>query len=161
MKIGILSDTHDHVEETRNAISLLIENGAKQIIHCGDLCAPFMIDILSEFDIKIHCVFGNIDDRYLTTKKAENSKNVKLYGDIAELTIGERKIFVNHFPEISKIAAKSQSYDAVLYGHTHIAIMENIGKTLLLNPGDVMGRFRKPSVAIYDTKTNNATIIKL
>ncbi len=161
MLIGILSDTHDHVEETKKAIKLLLDNDAKQIIHCGDFCAPFMIDLFSEYNVVFHCVFGNIDDRHLTTKKAEASKTVLLYGDIAKIEVENRKIFINHFPEIGKIAAESQEFDAVFYGHTHIAKSEIRGKTLLLNPGEVMNRFGKPSVAIYNTKTNTAEHIKL
>ena len=161
MLIGILSDTHDHIDNAKKAIKLLVDNGTEQIIHCGDFCAPFMIDLFSEYDIIFHCVFGNIDDRYLTTKKAEEKKTILLYGDMARIEIDNKKIFVNHFPEIAMIAAKSNEFDAVFYGHTHIAKEEKIGNTLMLNPGEVMNRFGKPSVAIYDTKTNSAKHILL
>jgi uncharacterized protein len=152
MIIGIISDTHDHVEEAKKAISSLIEAGAGTIMHCGDFCAPFMIDIFAEYDVLFHLVFGNIDDRHLTTIKANEHDNIILHGDSAIIEADGKKIFVNHFPDIAMMAAKSQDYDAVFYGHTHIAKVETVGKTLLLNPGDVMGRFAKPSVAFYDTE---------
>ena len=161
MIIGILSDTHDHIGNTHKAIKTLLENGAEQIIHCGDFCAPFMIELFSEYDVPFHCVFGNIDDRYLTTKKAAESKSVLLHGDIARIEIDNKRIFINHFPEIALIAAESNEFDAVFYGHTHMAKEERIGNTLMLNPGEVMSRFGKPSVAIYDTNTNSARHILL
>ncbi len=82
--------------------------------------------------------------------------------------------------------ASTGIYDAVFYGHTHIAKREIKGKTLLLNPGEIMGRFGVLSLAIYDmsriifhkiilehaqepilrwlvldTKTNNTEIIEI
>src|SRR3979411_956585 len=40
MRIGIMSDTHDHVTRTARAVSLLIAEGAEALIHCGDLNGP-------------------------------------------------------------------------------------------------------------------------
>ncbi len=44
MKIGIISDTHDRIDNLHKAITLLQVRGVQILIHCGDLCAPFMID---------------------------------------------------------------------------------------------------------------------
>jgi predicted phosphodiesterase len=36
MKIGVLSDTHNHLRETRRALDLLVQHGATHLVHCGD-----------------------------------------------------------------------------------------------------------------------------
>ena len=160
MKIGIITDSHDRIELLNRAIELFNKNNVKVIIHCGDFCAPFIMDELAKFKGEIHCVFGNIDDRFNTPKRAE-SLGIKFHGDIAEIEIEKRKIAVNHFSNIAEALASTGKYDAVFYGHNHIADKKKIGKTLLVNAGELMDRKTGPSVAIYDTKTNDAEIIKL
>jgi uncharacterized protein len=108
----------------------------------------------------VHCVFGNIDDRYLTTLKAAQYK-INLYGEFAELGMEKRKIAVVHLPMFAQALAGSGKYDAVFYGHTHKAEKKRIGKSLLLNPGEIMGRLGKPSIAIYDTEKNDAEIVEI
>jgi predicted phosphodiesterase len=65
MRIGILSETHGHIERTRAAIELLsFENPAK-IIHCGDIGSPAVLgELVAVFQPKnvcIHAVLGNVD----------------------------------------------------------------------------------------------------
>jgi hypothetical protein len=64
---------------------------------------------------------------------------IKLHGELAELELHGRKIAVNHYPEIGRALANSGSYDLVCYGHDHAAHEETVAKTLLLNPGEIMG----------------------
>ena len=42
MKIGILSDTHDHLERLAAAIRLLNARDAELVLHLGDWVAPFV-----------------------------------------------------------------------------------------------------------------------
>ena len=147
MKIGIISDTHDRLENTSKALSLIKEKGAEVLIYCGDFCAPFMMNELSKFDGEIHCVFGNIDDRFTTPRRAE-SLGIKFHGDTAKLEIGGKKILVNHYPDIARAFASTREFDLVCYGHNHTANKEKIGNTLLLNPGEIMGWKGKVSLQI-------------
>ena len=59
-----------------------------------------------------------------------------------------------------------QKYDVVLSAHTHDALIERRGKTLHINPGTVCeyGHSKikdNPTIAIYDTKKDEAEIILL
>jgi len=138
MKIGIISDTHDRIEKTNKAMQMIKEKGASVLIHCGDLCAPFMLNELSKFEGEVHCVFGNIDDRFLAPNRAREL-GINFHGDIAELEFDGKKIAVNHYPNIAEGLASTGKYDLVLYGHNHIADKRKIGNTLLVNPGEIMG----------------------
>lgn len=72
-----------------------------------------------------------------------------------------KQIAVNHYPEIARPLAESGKYDAVFYGHDHISHMELIDKALLLNPGEVMGRFGKSTFAWYDTEKGSGEIVEV
>jgi uncharacterized protein len=77
--------------------------------------------------------------------------------DVVE--IGNRKIFLTHYPLIANTIAKSKEFDAVFYGHDHLKSKERIGDCLVLNPGEI-GAYKTGvgSYAIYDTDTNDAEI---
>lgn len=154
MKIAIISDSHDHLENLNKAFKIINDENCEELIHCGDFCAPFMLKVLKEkFFGKIHLVFGNIDDRASSMKLAiENG--IKLYGDLGEIEIDSKKIAFTHQPSFARGLAFTNDYDVVFHGHDHIAKKELIGKTLIVNPGEIMGRLGVPQIAIYDTKVN-------
>jgi putative phosphoesterase len=152
MKIAVLSDSHDNIWKLRAAIPHLRE--AEAILHCGDLCAPFMIRELAEPlpDTPIHAVWGNNDgDTFLTARVASSFPNVELHGILAEVEIDGLKIAVNHYPRIAEGLAASGSYDLVCYGHDHQAQDRWVGECLLLNPGELMGMSGVSSFAMLST----------
>lgn len=160
MKIGIISDTHDHIELTRKALQKIEELGCAVLIHCGDFCAPFMIKELAEFSGEVHCCFGNTNDKP-TSEKVAKEEGVNLYGDIGEIEMDGKKIVFNHFPEKAEELAASGKYDLVLHGHTHETRQEKVGDTWLINPGEIMGWRGASTFAIYDTVENSIEIITL
>lgn len=160
MKIGIISDTHDRIQETKKVMEKITEKGCKTLIHCGDFCAPFIVEELANFKGKVHCCFGNTDDRFFSTKIAiENG--IDLQGDIGEIEIDNKKIAFVHFPQIAEAFVLTKKYDIVFHGHTHESRKEKINNTWLVNPGEIMGYKGPPTYAIYDTKTNEVEIIPL
>lgn len=157
MKIIIISDTHDNLRNIRKLLDIIKAFDA--LIHCGDLCAPFVIAELANFDGEVHCCFGNTDDRFVTPKIAAQ-KGVKFYGDLGEFKINNKKIAFTHFPEFAEGLAATGKYDAVFHGHTHSKRKLRIKECWLVNPGEIMGRIGKPSYAVYDTETNEIEIIE-
>jgi len=155
MKITIISDTHDNVPNLEKALAWMNKNNIEQIIHCGDLCAPSMLrDVLApNFAGQIHMIFGNVEDRELTSKIAEQFKNVRHYGDQGEIELDGKKITFMHYPEKAKELAMTGKYDFVFYGHNHRPWIEEVGKTKLVNPGTLAGMFQKATFAVWDTKT--------
>ncbi|MDI6807086.1 MAG: metallophosphoesterase [Candidatus Aenigmarchaeota archaeon] len=160
MKIGIISDTHDHVDNIRKVIDKMKKYEVEAIIHCGDFCSPFAVEMMKEFNVPVHAVFGNVDgDKFrMLMKKPEN---VTLHGEFVEIELGGKKIAIVHFPEIAKALAFGGKYDLVCYGHTHVSNVEKIENTLLVNPGELMNLKGLPSYAIYDTISNEVKIMKL
>lgn len=49
MKIGILSDTHNEIENVRKAVSVFESLGIDTVIHCGDVTIPRVLEVLKIF----------------------------------------------------------------------------------------------------------------
>lgn len=173
MKVVVLSDSHDHVWNLEKVIKD-ISGKVDAYIHCGDLIAPFIPEILKKINAPGYICFGN-NDAERTALQNVGGKTIswaptrKKYG---EVKIGGKNIAFTHYQDIGEQLAKSGKYDAVFHGHTHVARNERFGKTLLVNPGAICGisagvifgekKTHDPaSYAIYNTKTNSAKIITI
>jgi putative phosphoesterase len=160
VRIAILSDVHDNIWKLEALLEAL---QADALIFCGDLCAPFTLAQIAEgFAGPIHAVFGNNDgDQFLLARVAGRFSQVTLYGDFAELTLDGRRVAVTHYPEIGRALAQGGVYDLVCHGHSHERVVEQEGKTLRVNPGEVMGRFGLSTYAVYDTTTGQAESVEV
>ncbi|MFH0810665.1 MAG: YfcE family phosphodiesterase [Pseudomonadota bacterium] len=160
MRVAVLSDSHDHVTNTRCAVSLAAERGATHLFHCGDLVAPFMLRELAAFPGPVHVVFGNNDgDILLMTRVAADCPNLTLHGQLGGHDLDGREIAFTHTPNIARPLAASGLFSAVFFGHTHLVLQEYLGGCLLLNPGDIMGKDGRPSFALYNPATHDSEII--
>jgi putative phosphoesterase len=160
MKIAILSDIHDNIWKLE---TLLSELEADALIFCGDFCAPFTLAQIGEgFAGPVHVVFGNNDgDQFLLARVAAKFDQVRLHGDFCELEMDGRQVAVTHYPEIGRALARGSVYDLVCHGHSHERVVEQVGRTLRINPGEVMGRFGLSTYAVYDTATGLAEIVEV
>lgn len=162
MKLVILSDTHDNIWAFDQAVGAISEGQA--VLHCGDLCAPFMIPRLAEAanGSPVHIVWGNNDgDKRLLMVQANKFDNVHIHGELAELEFDGVRVAVNHYPEIGRALASGETYDLVCYGHDHTAHHETIGQTHLLNPGEIMGLNGRRTLAVFNTESRTVNYVEL
>jgi uncharacterized protein len=168
MKIAILSDIHDNLWKLDVALTSVTE--CAEMICCGDLCSPFVIDELARgFPGPIHIVFGNNDaDLFRITAKTQRFPNVRLYGEFCDIELAEKRFAVNHFDFLARPIAQSGRYDVVCFGHNHEFEITQYGPTLALNPGSILGaKFRKgredcdSTFLIYDSDANAARLYKV
>ncbi len=139
MKIGVISDTHDHLDPR---VPELFE-GVDHILHAGDIGLPWVI-LQLESIAPVTAVLGN-NDVGLNLKETEL---VRLDGC---------KFLVHHIVDVRSPSPVVQrrlirdNPDAIVFGHTHKPFNEQIGKTLFFNPGYAgKGRFTMPrTVAIF------------
>lgn len=137
MRLGIISDIHDHLWNLRAALDRL-NAGADVLLCCGDLCSPFVMDELRKFHGPVHVIFGNNDaDLFRITRKSDDK--VQVHGELFTAELAGRRIAANHFDYIARPMAQSGLYDLVCFGHNHRISRETFGQTLALNPGPVMG----------------------
>jgi putative phosphoesterase len=158
MKVAILSDIHDNIWKLETLLGAL---EAVALIFCGDFCAPFTLAQIAEgFAGSVHAIFGNNDgDQLFLSRVASRFPHVTLHGDFAQLELDGRRVAVTHFPEIGQALALGGIYDLVCHGHSHERVVEQVGETLRVNPGEVMGRLGRSTYALYETSTGQAEIV--
>jgi putative phosphoesterase len=167
MKLAILSDIHDNIWN----LDVIIKHiqHTDQLLFCGDLCAPFVVNLMAEgYSKPIHIVFGNNDgDKFHITNLSKNHPHVHLYGEIMKKEFDGKLFCMNHYPEIALEMGKSNEFDVVCYGHDHQFHISSSEKTLMINPGPVMGylpREKKDvpgTYVIYDTQTGEIDAYKV
>ena len=157
MKIAIISDTHDNLANTKKAADFIKKENIRTVIHCGDIFKSETVEeILKVFKGKLYIIFSPADASFSGVPESSfrGFKRVKIFEEFGEIKISGKKIAFCHFPEIAEDLAKRKKHDLVFYGHTHKPWLEKIGKTKLINPGNLAGIFYKATFAIYDTKTD-------
>jgi putative phosphoesterase len=121
--IGLISDTHNLVRPDVHAALA----GVSRILHAGDVGDPEILDELNLI-APVTAVYGNTDDRF----------ELKLSGAI-DIVIDGLRIHVSHGHELGrpKPAQVAEAYDAdvIVYGHTHLPMIERVGTKLVINPG--------------------------
>jgi len=123
LKIGVISDTHDHLDPKVPALF----DGVDHILHGGDIGLPWLILQLENI-APVTAVAGNTD--------------VGLDYKITEIvSLGGRKFLIHHIVDVRAPADAirrriiRENPDVVVFGHTHKPFSEKIEKTLYLNPG--------------------------
>ena len=155
MLIAVLSDIHDNLWQLRRVLEDLRNRSPGAVICCGDFCAPFTLRELGEgCACPVHGVFGNNDgDRALLTRTALQLSNTTLYGEVAFLELDGLRVAGNHYPEIAGPVWASGEFDLVCTGHSHRWEERRRDNRVLLNPGEVLGRFGESTYALFDTVT--------
>lgn len=140
MKVGVISDTHGLL---RPEVFELF-SGVDHILHGGDVGSP---DLLTELEAiaPVTAVWGNTDGFGLRARVPE----------VARVSLGGMDVVVIHghqfgSPNPTRLARAYPDAGLVVFGHTHEAVIEQVGSTLAINPGSAgPRRFRQPvTVAI-------------
>jgi len=137
MKIGIISDSHDHHQNSLMAVEIFNEKKVSYILHAGDIISPFTAKAFAKVTAaKFIAVFGNNDGEKLLLASEIKKFGGEIYDDPYRGEIGGRRIFMTHKPSVLDEAAESGKYDLVIYGHTHKRDIRRVGETLVINPGE-------------------------
>lgn len=138
MKIGVLSDTHDHLDRLKNAIDLFRGEQVDALLHAGDFVAPFVIPVLAGLGKPVYGVFGNNDGERLGLLAAFRRLG-PLNQPPMPLMLNKVRILLMHEPVLIESLARSGDYDLIVYGHLHQAEARREAETLILNPGECCG----------------------
>lgn len=135
MLVGIISDTHNRSERTRNALDVFQGEGVEAILHCGDITQPAIMRMILETKIPSYFVFGNNDDPGEVSWTLKNHGGFDL-GYSGIITLADRRIGMAH-GDRPALAQKvvAQEPDFFLFGHTHQATDFKQGRTWFINPG--------------------------
>ena len=162
MKIGLISDSHDHMDHLHQAARLFRERGVERVFHAGDFVSPPSILCLE--GLTLYGVYGNNDGERLGLSKAFEKTGGLLADEVLEmdlLPMGRMAVYHGTVSAILNALIRSQTYDLVVAGHTHRVTDRMDGRTRLLNPGTAHGFNQQATVMVYDTTTTLAELISL
>jgi len=164
MKIAILSDSHQKPNLTFEAIEHLKSQGAKYLIHAGDLEIVENLEILKNSGLIYVSVFGNNDNALIKYQNNYTIKQEPYYFKIKDI-----KFKLMHIPFYM-----TPDSDIIISGHTHIFEHKYTNDTLYINPGEICARnkpltecamleikedkyiitynYKKPEAKIWETK---------
>lgn len=140
-KVCVISDTHGRLDNIR--LILPVINSCEKLIFLGDYTGD-LFKLKNEITTDIVAVRGNCD---LTSP----------YPEKVLLEWCGKRFFIAHGhkfgvkSDLLRIAyeAESENCEYVLYGHTHIASLDEFGGIKLVNPGSLgEPRFGLPSYCI-------------
>lgn len=151
MRIGIISDTHDHHRNVARAVEVFRARDVQYVLHAGDIVTASTAQAFAEhWRERFMAVFGNCDaDRaslQATVERCDGRIDHCYEGDI-----DGKSIYMAHKPNTIAEAANRQKYDLIIYGHTHRQDVHREGKTLIVNPGPARGgMIRAGQVLVLD-----------
>jgi len=159
--IGIMSDSHDHIEAIGAAVKFFNRAEVELVIHAGDLIAPFTAREFKNLHSPLEAIFGNNDGERHVLRTAY--EGISVLEDFKELEVDGRKIAVIHGTTEALVDAlrKSGKYDVVVRGHTHQMGVSD-GKTVVINPGEVCGYLSgEKTVMLLDTDDLSWEVVPL
>lgn len=160
MRLGIVSDSHGHLDLTRNAVRMLESLEVERVLHCGDIGSVEVVELFQEWPTDF--VFGNCDYHRDELKAGILAAGQSCHGAFGELEIEGKRIALLHSDDHRKFdeVTTEGTWDFVCYGHTHVAKIEQIGPTMVLNPGAIY-RANPHSIALVELPSLEATIIPI
>lgn len=155
MKIGLISDTHDNLPLIRRAFAVFEREGMENVLHAGDIVAPFAAREILKFPGKVYAVYGNNDGE----KAGLKNTGLDVVAGPRKLDLGGRRIVLAHAREDAERADRDA--DIVVFGHTHKPSVER-GVPFYVNPGECGGWLTgRSSVAILDMDAMTARIVDI
>jgi putative phosphoesterase len=160
MLLGIVSDTHGHLANTRDAIRVLESLEVSTVLHCGDIGSCDVIPLFAAWPT--HYVLGNVDYNAAELAAAIKRQGHFLHERFGSLRLHGREIAFLHGDDMRRLrdTIDSGEWDLVCCGHTHVAKVQRTGDTLVVNPGAVY-RARPHSLAVVDLTTLDVTQVPL
>jgi hypothetical protein len=138
VRIGVISDTHNHLRNVRRIVELLNAAAVDRVVHTGDITQAKTLEVLGQLGAPLVGVFGNNDLERDALEPAARRLGIRLAEPPLSLAWANRRLAVVHDPHPVD-AALLEAHDVVLHGHTHRPVHERRNGTLLFNPGECAG----------------------
>jgi uncharacterized protein len=163
LKIGVISDTHDCIQNIKKAVKIFKDRKISFVLHAGDYVKPEAVRCFQ--GVKLIGVLGNNDVDKDGLTNAFNEIGGELKGELYEFNGGGLKFAVYHgtICQQKEALIHSRKYDVVICGHTHQLQKLNIAKTMVINPGTAKGWLfgYKATLAIFETESKRIEFINI
>ena len=157
VRIGVVSDTHNHLANVERIVELLNAAGVARVVHTGDVTQAKTLRALSALEVPLVGVYGNNDERAPLADVAAEV-GFELVEPPLELVWSGRRILVVHDPR--DIERWWSGHDIVLHGHDHRRRIERDGGRLVFNPGECAGHLvGRNAVGVVDLASLETEIL--
>lgn len=136
MRIGVVSDTHDHLPNVRRIVALFNAAGVERVVHTGDITQAKTLELLSALAAPVYGVFGNNDLERPSLDAAIARHGFRFTEPPLRVAWAGREIVVVHDPRALEALPPAA---VALHGHTHRRVVERRGERLVFNPGECAG----------------------
>jgi len=161
MRVGIFSDTHDHLDNIRRLVDMFNDRECECVLFAGDLVSTFAIPPLRKLRCPLYGCHGDNEGN-----KVGIRGGLRVIGEIQDapaaysLADGTRIVIVhmerqlNGYPDVFNIA---------IFGHTHRPrVKRDQQGRLMINPGEASGwTYGQPTVAILETTTQQVEFLPI
>ena len=158
MRIGVISDTHNHLANVARIAALLNEARVERVVHTGDITQPKTLRALAALEAPLYGVFGN-NDVERDALAAACAEHGHLFVDPPlRVSWAGRRIVVVHDPR--DLRAHQGDAEVALHGHDHLTVRARHGGALVFNPGECAGHLRGHNrVGVLDLATLEAELL--
>jgi putative phosphoesterase len=154
LRIVVVSDTHGNLKGFRQVLRRILAGGSADLfIHLGDDYED--AEVLDEFGCTYLRVPG-VYSHYYADRSVPNRTVQELAGwrVLLSHTDVSHANDLNDDPRPERLVAKKE-IDVILYGHSHVPVLEAKDGILFVNPGHLKNEDKKghkPSYAILDLR---------
>ena len=160
MRIGVVSDTHNHLRNVEQIVTLFNNAGVERVVHTGDITQPKTLVALGKLEMPLVGVYGNND---LEREALETAIADQAFGIIdppLRLEWAGRVLSVVHDP-LDINASMLSECDYVLHGHNHLHVHEQRDDCWVFNPGECAGMMSGlNAIGIVDLETAATELVR-
>lgn len=152
MKILVLSDSHGNVDNMIRAVERV---QPQQVLHLGD-CQRDLTALQAAFPgMPMEGVPGNCD-----WGSCDQPERLLELGGVRVFMLHGHTRNVKSSPMAAMYAAREYGAQVLLFGHTHVPLVDNDGTLLTLNPGAAGDRLH-PTCGILTIENGRADVATL
>jgi putative phosphoesterase len=138
MRIGVVSDTHNHLRNVARMIAIFDAARVEAVVHTGDITQPKTLRALARLAAPLVGVYGNNDLERPGLERACAETGARFHDGPLELAWAGRRILVVHDPKTLP-SDRCRGFDLLLHGHEHRTAFERREGLLVVNPGECAG----------------------
>jgi putative phosphoesterase len=138
LRIGVISDTHNHLGNVARIVELLNRAGVDRVVHTGDITQPKTLEALACLAAPLYGVFGNNDLERPELESSAARLGMRFADPPLALDWAGRRVVVVHDP-LDLARLPDGAPDVALHGHTHRLTIERPSGRLVFNPGECAG----------------------
>lgn len=160
MRIGIVSDTHDHLRNVASIVAIFEAARVARVVHTGDITQPKTLRAFAALSTPLLGVYGNNDREREGLELACAETGASFVDGPRELAWAGRRILVIHDPKELAVS-RLRACDVLLHGHEHRPTLERREGALIVNPGECAGHLKGfNAVGVLDLATLAFELVK-